>query len=59
MFIITLSLKVSGAICYAAIDDYYSLNSLPKSHFRELPLYKGFPGGSVVKNPSAKQEKWV
>ena len=24
-----------------------------------VKLYRGFPGGSVVKNPLAKQEAWV
>jgi len=26
---------------------------------RKLSKFRGFPGGSVVKNPPAKQETWV
>ena len=34
---------------------HWQVGSLPLRHLRRL----GFPGGSMVKNPPAKQETWV
>jgi len=32
---------------------------LGKKKYQKFPLAKGFPSGSVVKNPPAIQETWV
>jgi len=41
----------------------YSISENPSTEMADLgpckPEAKGFPGGSVVKNPPAKQEMWV
>ena len=54
------ALLFSFYIRFRKLDEFVSLLNCVSSQIESLVLVAlGFPGGSVVKNPSAKQEMWV